>query len=66
MLLPQIRKTQTAIKFVLRERWYAWEDARHAYLQGQRPELDDDIEENETRDDIEEKETGDDIEAREK
>jgi hypothetical protein len=27
----QVRATQHAIKHVLRERWYAWEDARELY-----------------------------------
>ena len=28
LLVPQIRRTQKAIKTALTERWYAWEDAR--------------------------------------
>ncbi|KAL4797060.1 mitochondrial 39-S ribosomal protein L47 (MRP-L47)-domain-containing protein [Aspergillus venezuelensis] len=36
-----IRVTQKAIKHVLRERWYAWEDAQKLYKQGYRPQNDD-------------------------
>lgn len=28
----QVRSTQKCIKHVLRERWYAWEDAQHLWL----------------------------------
>ncbi|KAJ5172705.1 54S ribosomal protein L4 [Penicillium capsulatum] len=33
-----IRVTQNSIKHVLRERWYAWEDAQRLYQQGYLPE----------------------------
>ncbi|KAI9368262.1 MRP-L47-domain-containing protein [Aspergillus egyptiacus] len=33
-----IRVTQQGIKHVLRERWYAWEDARRLYEKGYRPQ----------------------------
>lgn len=33
----QVRKTQNAIKHVLRERWYAWTEARELYDKGYRP-----------------------------
>ncbi|KAL2831904.1 54S ribosomal protein L4, mitochondrial [Aspergillus pseudoustus] len=33
-----IRVTQKGIQHVLRERWYAWEDARRLYKQGYRPQ----------------------------
>ncbi|KAL4943328.1 hypothetical protein BDV06DRAFT_141124 [Aspergillus oleicola] len=35
-----IRVTQKSIKHVLRERWYAWEDAQKLYKQGYRPQND--------------------------
>jgi large subunit ribosomal protein L47 len=34
----QIRITQNGIKHVLRERWYAWEDAEKLYEKGYRPQ----------------------------
>lgn len=34
----QVRATQNAIKHVLRERWYAWQDARQLFTSGYRPE----------------------------
>ena len=34
----QVRVTQKSIKHVLRERWYAWEDAQKLYEQGYRPQ----------------------------
>ncbi|KAL4807077.1 mitochondrial 39-S ribosomal protein L47 (MRP-L47)-domain-containing protein [Aspergillus unguis] len=36
-----IRITQNSIKHVLRERWYAWEDAQQAYKEGYRPQDED-------------------------
>ena len=36
--VSQIRSTQRAIKHVLRERWYAWDEARELYNSGYRPE----------------------------
>ncbi|BDD56087.1 54S ribosomal protein L4 mitochondrial [Monascus purpureus] len=39
-----VRKTQMAIKLVLRERWYAWEDARRLYQRGYRPKVEEDLE----------------------
>jgi hypothetical protein len=33
----QVRITQNGIKHVLRERWYAWTDARELYEKGYRP-----------------------------
>ncbi|RDW90798.1 mitochondrial 54S ribosomal protein uL29m [Aspergillus mulundensis] len=36
-----IRVTQNGIKHVLRERWYAWEDAQNLYKKGYRPQNDD-------------------------
>ncbi|PYI08176.1 MRP-L47-domain-containing protein [Aspergillus sclerotiicarbonarius CBS 121057] len=33
-----IRVTQNGIKHVLRERWYAWEDAQRLYKKGYRPQ----------------------------
>lgn len=44
----QIRVTQNGIKHVLRERWYAWEDAQHLYNSGYRPEADEGSFEEET------------------
>lgn len=38
----QIRVTQQCIKHVLRERWYAWEDARKLWDDGYRPQLEED------------------------
>ncbi|THC97777.1 hypothetical protein EYZ11_002759 [Aspergillus tanneri] len=35
-----IRVTQKSIKHVLRERWYAWEEAQRLYEQGHRPQED--------------------------
>ncbi|KAF7595906.1 54S ribosomal protein L4 mitochondrial [Aspergillus hancockii] len=35
-----VRVTQKSIKHVLRERWYAWEDAQKAYNNGYRPQED--------------------------
>ncbi|KAJ9302145.1 hypothetical protein DTO271G3_1011 [Paecilomyces variotii] len=43
-----IRVTQNGIKHVLRERWYAWEDAQHLYNSGYRPEADEGSFEEET------------------
>ncbi|KAL2012607.1 hypothetical protein VTN00DRAFT_132 [Thermoascus crustaceus] len=40
-----IRVTQKGIKHVLRERWYAWEDAKRLYDSGYRPETEDSYEE---------------------
>lgn len=34
-----------SIKHVLRERWYAWEDAQRMYKQGARPEYESYMEE---------------------
>jgi hypothetical protein len=34
-----VKVTQKAIRHVLRERWYAWEDARKVYEAGFRPQL---------------------------
>ncbi|KAL1982884.1 hypothetical protein VTN96DRAFT_812 [Rasamsonia emersonii] len=39
-----IRITQKSIKHVLRERWYAWEEARRLYESGYRPEAEDSYE----------------------
>ncbi|KAE8146089.1 mitochondrial 39-S ribosomal protein L47 (MRP-L47)-domain-containing protein [Aspergillus avenaceus] len=36
-----VRVTQKSIKHVLRERWYAWEDAQKLYNSGYRPQEDD-------------------------
>ncbi|EYE97569.1 mitochondrial 54S ribosomal protein uL29m [Aspergillus ruber CBS 135680] len=36
-----VRVTQKSIKHVLRERWYAWEDAQKLYKQGYRPQEED-------------------------
>lgn len=36
--LVQITITQKGIKHVLRERWYAWEEASRLYAKGIRPE----------------------------
>ncbi|KAL4979937.1 54S ribosomal protein L4, mitochondrial [Aspergillus desertorum] len=36
--LQTIRVTQLGIKHVLRERWYAWEDAQNLYKKGYRPQ----------------------------
>ncbi|PYH45150.1 mitochondrial 54S ribosomal protein uL29m [Aspergillus saccharolyticus JOP 1030-1] len=35
-----VRRTQNGIKHVLRERWYAWEDAQKLYKDGYRPQYD--------------------------
>ncbi|KAL4931299.1 mitochondrial 54S ribosomal protein uL29m [Aspergillus undulatus] len=37
-----IRVTQNSIKHVLRERWYAWEDAQALYKKGYRPQNEED------------------------
>ncbi|KAK2746685.1 54S ribosomal protein L4 mitochondrial [Myotisia sp. PD_48] len=39
-----VRATQAAIQHVLRERWYAWSEARELYNTGARPERDDHLE----------------------
>ncbi|KAL4986363.1 54S ribosomal protein L4, mitochondrial [Aspergillus falconensis] len=39
--LRTIRVTQLGIKHVLRERWYAWEDAQSLYKKGYRPQNED-------------------------
>ncbi|KAL4751699.1 54S ribosomal protein L4, mitochondrial [Aspergillus terricola var. indicus] len=39
--LRTIRVTQLGIKHVLRERWYAWEDAQNLYKKGYRPQNED-------------------------
>ncbi|KAF9893837.1 54S ribosomal protein L4 mitochondrial [Aspergillus nanangensis] len=36
-----VRVTQNSIKHVLRERWYAWEDAKKMYEKGYRPQDED-------------------------
>ncbi|KAJ5105597.1 54S ribosomal protein L4 [Penicillium alfredii] len=39
-----IRITQKSIKHVLRERWYAWEEAKRLYEKGVRPKVEDYLE----------------------
>lgn len=41
-----------SIKHVLRERWYAWEEAQRLYEQGARPEYEDVMEAPEAEDEI--------------
>lgn len=42
---PKIQITQKSIKHVLRERWYAWEEATRLYQKGHRPQYEDSMEE---------------------
>jgi len=43
----QVRTTQGGIKHVLRERWYAWTEARELYDSGYRPSKDEVLEDEE-------------------
>ncbi|KAL1976796.1 hypothetical protein VTN31DRAFT_3078 [Thermomyces dupontii] len=45
-----IRKTQQNIKHVLRERWYAWEDAQALWKSGYRPPVEEDLDDFEPAD----------------
>lgn len=65
-LYVQITVTQKGIKHVLRERWYAWEEASRLYAKGVYPSMEEDVmepEEDKVEEDKVEEDTVEEVET---